>query len=422
MTDTMHQIRLADRVSALKPSVTVAVTNRAKELRRQGADVLGFAAGEPDFDTPDRIKQTAIRALEAGQTKYMPTLGDPETRGVIAQKLASENGIDGLTPEHIAIGAGGKHVLFTVCHCLFDKPAPDGAAAEAVLPVPAWVSYDPIIRLAGGTVVPVETTADSDFLMTPEQLASAITPKTRAVFLNSPSNPCGTMYSPEQIRALAAVIAEKASIAPDVVVVSDEIYEKIVYGGIDHLSIGAVPEIADRVVTLNGLSKAFAMTGWRVGYAACPGDFGKRIIKAMGTLQGQMTTNITSFVYPAIRTALTECADDVDRMRRTFGERAEMITKLLAGMEGLSCPKPTGAFYAFPDVSAHFAKTTPGGRRLDDALSFCEALLDEAEVALVPGDDFGGCGKRHVRISFACSEEQIEAGMGRLGNWLASLR
>ena len=408
---------LSKRVSALKPSVTVAVSNRAKQMKAEGIDVLSFAAGEPDFDTPQRIKDAAIKALNEGQTKYVPTLGDAKTRGVIAEKLTVENHIPGLSPEHVGISSGGKHCLFGLAQCIFDPPEPGQPPMEAVLPTPAWVSYAPIVELAGGTIREVPTTTESGFKMTPDQLRAAINERTRLVILNSPSNPCGTMYSAQELRALASVVAD----FPDVLVLTDEIYEKIVFAGIPHFSIGSVPEIAERVITVNGLSKAYAMTGWRAGYAAMPGPFGAKLIKAMGTLQGQMTTNITSFVYPAIRVALTECADEVERMREAFGKRAELISSRLAELPGLTTPRPEGAFYAFPDVSYYFGRQSPSGAVIDSSLSFCETLLAEKQVAFVPGDDFGGCGPKHVRISFACSEQQIDAGMDRFAEFLNEL-
>jgi len=418
----MDGLQLSRRVRTLKPSVTVAVAGRAKAMRREGHDVLSFTLGEPDFDTPARIKRAAIEALEAGQTKYMPTLGDPETRETIARKLTEENGIRGLTGEHVAISVGGKHALYVLMHCLVDPPAPGEQAWEVVIPTPGWVSYAPIAELAGARVVEVETTPETGFRMSPEQLRGALTGRTRVVMLNSPSNPCGTMYSPEEIRALGRVIAEggDSGLCPQAVVVSDEIYEKIVYGGTEHFSIGSMPELGERVVTVNGVSKAYAMTGWRLGYAACPGEFGARLIKAMGTLQGQMTTNATSFCYPAIRVALTECADEVERMRLAFAERAGVIGERLEAIVRLV--RPTGAFYAFPDVSGCFAMRTPRGTVIDSALSFCEAALGEHLLAMIPGEDFGGCGGRHVRISFACGTEQIHAGMDRLEAFVGSLR
>lgn len=420
----MLPITLSRRVTTLKPSVTVAITNRAKQMKTEGADVLAFAAGEPDFDTPDEIKEAAIEAMRAGQTRYMPTLGDMPTRDAVAHKLVSENGISGLTGHHVAIGAGGKHVLYSAMHCLLDPPAPGESPWEVLLPVPAWVSYRPIAELAGGTVVELPTGPEDDFKITLEQLADAITPRSRVLVLNSPSNPCGTMYTPDELRALAAVVADKAaSTAPGLVIITDEIYEKIVYGGIEHFSIGSVPEVAERTVTLNGLSKAYAMTGWRIGYAAIPGDFGKAFINAMGTLQGQMTTNITSFNYAATRCALTSpaVAERVEQMRLAFAARARLIKQRLDDIDGIDCPTPTGAFYVFPEISGLFGMTTPGGRTIGSAMDLCGALLDETLLALVPGEDFGGCGGEHVRISFACSEDQINAGMDRLAAFIGRL-
>lgn len=419
----MRQPGLAQRVLNLKPSVTVAMMNRAKQMQADGVDVLSFAAGEPDFDTPEPIKQAAIEALRAGQTKYMPTLGDMPTRRAIAEKFTKENGIPGLAGEHIAISSGGKHSLYVLCHCLLDHPRPDEEPWEVLLPVPAWVSYAPIAELAGGRVVEIPTSVESGFKATAEQIRRAITPRSRMLILNSPSNPCGTMYSEQDLREIAAVVAEAArTIAPDLVVVSDEIYEKIVYGGVPHFSIGSVPEIAERTITLNGLSKAYAMTGWRVGYTACPGEWGKKFTSAMATLQGQMSTNITSFVYPAIRTALKECGADVTRMCGAFASRAGVISDRLARIPDVRTPRPTGAFYAFPDVSAYFGTVSPAGKPINSALEMCESLLSEAHVAFVPGEDFGGCGANHVRISFACSEAQIEQGMDRFAAFLQKLK
>lgn len=416
-------MKLSRRVSELKPSSTVAVMNRAKELARQGVDVLSFAAGEPDFDTPEKIKRAAIDALLAGQTKYMPTLGDMEARAAVAEKATKENGIPGVTPEHVGISAGGKHALYVIFQCLFDQSETGVATAEMVLPVPAWVSYAPLAELAGAKVVEVPTTVDTSFKMNAEQLRAAITPRTRVVMLNSPSNPCGTMYSERELREFGAVIAEAArTVAPDLVVISDEIYEKIVYGGITHFSIGSIPEIAERVITVNGLSKAYAMTGWRIGYTVTTGASGLKFMKAMGTLQGQMTTNITAFVYPAVGIALRECGTEVEQMRQAFSKRAKLVYGLSRKVPGLRAAEPTGAFYLFPDVSAHFGMTGPDGRVINSALDFCESLLATQRVACVPGEDFGGCGGKHIRISFACSERQIEQGMARIGEFVASLR
>jgi aspartate aminotransferase len=415
-------MKLSRRVSDLKASATIVVMNRAKEMQRQGIDVISFAAGEPDFDTPQPIKDAAIKALQAGQTKYMPTMGDHDTRAVIAEKVSKVNKIPNVTPDHIGISSGGKHGLYTVMQCLFDVAKSGEQAAECLLPVPAWVSYAPLAELAGAKVVEIPSTPKTDFKISPEQLRKAITPRSRVLVLCTPSNPCGTMYTEAELRALAAVVAEAAkSTAPDLVVVVDEIYEKIAYGGIPHFSIGSVPEIAERTITLNGLSKAYSMTGWRVGYTATSGEWGLKFMKAMATLQGQMTTNITSFVYPAIRTAITECEADTRRFCEAFGKRAALIHKRMTAMPGLVLPRPTGAFYAFPDISAHFGKTHDG-KPINSPQQFCEVLLNDKHVAAVPGEDFGGCAKNHVRFSFACSEETINRGMDRLGEFLSELR
>jgi len=411
----MGQPPLSSRVRSLRESSTIAISSRAKALRRAGVDVLSFAAGEPDFPTPPQVCEAAIKALNAGQTKYMPSLGDPEAREVVARKLVEENGVPGLTGEHVAITCGAKQALYSICQCLFDSGGDD----EAILPVPSWVSYRPVIELAGGRVRELPCHADTGFDLDPEALRSAIGPRTRLLVLNTPSNPCSTMYSPERIRSIASVVHDSRDVAPDLVILSDEIYEKIIYGPHHHHSIGSIPEVAERTITVNGLSKAYSMTGWRAGYAACPGAFGLELIRAMGRLQGQMTSNITSFVYPAICTALTECRDEVEAMREAFAQRARIMHEGLTGL-GLSCPRPIGAFYAFPDVSPLFGRRSGRGRSLESAHAIAEALIEEAGIATVPGEEFGGCGADHIRFSFACSEAQIEEGLRRFGAFMAT--
>ncbi|MEM9167160.1 MAG: pyridoxal phosphate-dependent aminotransferase [Planctomycetota bacterium] len=407
---------IAARAAALKPSSTLAVTERAKALKAQGVDVIGFAAGEPDFPTPASVVEAAKAALDAGMTRYSPSIGDPETRGVIAEKLERENGIRGLSPKHTAVSVGGKHSLSNIFQVILDP------GDEVVLPTPAWVSYAPQIRLSGGTVVEVPTAVEGGFKMSPGMLRAAITPRTKAVVINSPSNPCGTMYSPAELEALADTLAEAtASTAPRMLVVTDEIYEKIVFGRHPHRSLGSIAAIADRVITCNGLSKAFSMTGWRVGYCAAPGDLGAEIIAAIGRLQSQTTSNIPSFILPAARVALTECADDVERMRQAFAERAKLIEQRLRAIPGIEFPTPEGAFYVFADVSSHFGKSTPSGSLVDSALTFAGAMLDEQKLAVVPGEDFGGIGPRCIRLSFACGEDQINAGLDRLASFVAGL-
>ncbi len=407
--------RLSDRVRQLKPSATLAVTARVKQLKDQGVDVIGFGAGEPDFDTPAALKQAAVDALHAGHTHYMPVAGEPGARQAIAEKLSSENGI-ACTADDIVITVGAKHAVYLALQCLLDP----GRGQTVLIPTPAWVSYRPMVELAGGDVVEVPGATDRDFKITEQQLEEAITDQTAAVIINSPSNPCGTMYAPQELRALAAVLEDH----PRITIITDEIYEKLVYGEFEHFSLGSLESLADRVVTINGLSKAYAMTGWRIGYACAPssGEAGDLpLAKAMAKLQGQMTSNITSFCYAAVVEAIKNGAADVERMRGTFAERAALMHERLVAMPGMLCPRPTGAFYVFPDISAYFGKRTRDGRTIDSALSFTEGLLEEAKVAVVPGEDFGECARGHVRLSFACSNEDIKEGCRRMDGWLRSL-
>lgn len=413
-------MRLSARVMTLPASSTLAVTAKAQALRREGVDVVSFAAGEPDFPTPPVVIDAAVAALKAGQTRYGPVPGDPETREVIARKLTSENGIPGVTRDHVVVSSGGKHSLALLLQALID---PGAGLDEVLLPVPAWVSYAPMTQLAGGRVVEIRTRADRDFKMSPEDLRRAITPRSRVLIINSPSNPCGTMYTPEELREIGAAVAEAArTVAPELVVISDELYEKITFGGIAHFSIGSMPEIAERTITVNGLSKAYAMTGWRVGYFAGSGAFGLQVAKGVATLQSQSTTAIPTFIMPAVRTALTQCAHEVERMRRAFAERAQIAYSLISGVPGVVCPRPTGAFYLFPDIVAHFGKTSTGGRAITSAASFAEALLDEQRVAVVPGEDFGSGGERCFRLTFACSEKDIREGVRRIKEFVGGLR
>ncbi len=412
-------MKLSQRVLDLKPSSTLAVTARAKELRKQGLDVLSFAAGEPDFDTPSVIKSATADALSAGLTKYVASQGDIDARKAIARKLREMNGITGIEAEHVIISNGGKMCLYLAAQALLDP----GLDQEAIIPTPAWVSYAPHVALAGGVVVELPTTGEHDFKMTPDQLRGALSERTRLLYLNSPSNPCGTMYSREELAALGQVIVEHNRTGGDVVVLADEIYEHIILGDTPFASFAAAnPDVAAYTVTLNGLSKAYSMTGWRVGYAACPPtEKGVALVKAMTRLQAQVTTCIASFVYPAIQVALESAGADVEQMQRAFAARGRLAYELLCAVPDCPCPQPTGAFYLFPDVSAHFGKTSAGGATIDSALSFAEALLVEKHVAVVPGEDFGGCGDQHIRISFACGEEQIQQGMERLREFVESL-
>jgi len=413
METTNPTLHLSHRVQNLKPSATLAVSALVRRLRAEGRDVIGFGVGEPDFDTPDNIQQAAIDALRAGATRYMPVAGEPKARETIAEKLREENGI-ACSPDDIVITVGAKHALYLALQCLLDS----GDDREVIVPTPAWVSYRPMVELAGGNVVEVPGALDNDYKITPAQLEAAITPRTAVLMINSPSNPCGTMYGPDELRALADVLEPHGRIT----VLTDEIYEKIIYGEARHFSLGSIGAIADRVVTINGLSKAYAMTGWRIGYACAPASGDVSLAKAMAKLQGQMTSNITSFCYAAIVEALTNSAASVEQMRCAFADRARLMYERVKALPGVRCPRPTGAFYVFPDISAHVGKQTPAGRAIDSSSAFAEALVEEAGVGVVPGAAFGDAGEGHVRLSFACSTEQIEEGCRRLDEWLGTLR
>ena len=407
-------MKVAERVARMKESATLAVAARAAALKKQGVDVVAFGTGEPDFDTPANIKAAAERALQAGQTKYVATPGTAEARAAIAAKLSRENGI-ACAPEDISITAGAKHAIYLVLQTMIEP------GDEVVLPTPAWVSYRPLIELAGGRCIEVPGALANGFKVTPAQLAAAITPRTVAVLLNSPSNPCGMAYTPGELRALCDVIAPH----PHVNVISDEIYEKLTYPeqcpGMAPWSPGSYAPLAGRVVTVNGMSKAFAMTGWRIGYVAAPGAgaFIPELIK----LQAQMTNNIPAFFMPAIVEALSErSAPEVERMRKAFAARAAIVNELLPAIPRFANVRSTGAFYAFPSVAACKGLRSPGGRAVTDGQSYAEALLAEAHVAVVPGGDFGDCAADHVRITFACDEATLRKGIARIAEFTGSLR
>lgn len=402
--------------------MTLRITTKAHALQKAGKDVLIFAAGEPDTPTPDVVVESAIAALRAGDTRYKPALGDTPTREAIAHKLTVQNKLPGLTRDHIAVTAGAKQALYNVCQCLFDPPRSGQPAQEAIIPVPSWVSYRPIVELAGGSVVPLYCSPDRGFKPRPEDFRSLVNERTRVVFLNSPNNPTGAVLSPSEVRAVADELARLAStVAPDLVVISDEIYENIIFDGVQHCSPGSVPSLAERTITINGLSKSASMTGWRAGYAACPGAFGAELIQATGKFQEQSLGNITSFVMPAMCAALTQIEDHITRMRASFEERSRLIYEGLNSIEGVHCSPIGGAFYAFPDISAHLGKTTPLGVKVANSTIFAEALLDEAGIAVVQGAAFEGCGDRHLRFSFAKKTEVLHAGVDRFRSFCASL-
>jgi len=406
-------MRIATRSRRLAESSTLAVAARAKALAAEGRPVIAFAAGEPDFDTPAPIRAAAIEGLHRGLTRYAPTAGTPEARHAVAAKLARENGI-ACDPAGVTITVGAKHAIYLAVQCLVEP------GDEVILPTPAWVSYAPIVELAGGTVVEVPSSAASAWQIDPAAIEAAITPRTSLLLLNSPCNPTGATTPPRRLRELAAML----SAHPQVTILSDEIYEKLVYPEIDpdaaFLSIGSCPEVAERTITVNGLSKAYAMTGWRIGYAAACGA-GAEAIREMVKLQGQMTNGIPTFTMPAICEALLHRAAEVEAMRRAFAARALRVTELLGTIDRLRLAPPSGAFYAFPSIDGCLGRVTRGGRRIGGATDFAEALLDEALVAVVPGDGFGRGGEGCIRLSFACSDAEIEEGLGRLRGFVESL-
>ena len=393
-------MKVSKRAQAVPPSPTLAVTARAKELKAQGRDIIGFGAGEPDFDTPDYIKEAAIKALKAGKTKYTPSSGTIELKKAIAEKLQKENGLQ-YKPEQIIVNIGAKHSVYEVMQAALDP------GDEVILPAPYWVTYPETAKLAGATCKFVATSRETDYKITPEQLKKAITPKTAMLVINSPNNPGGFTYSPEELAALAKVLE-----GTNISVLSDEIYEKLIYGKTKFVSFASLSQDAfNRTLTINGFSKAFSMTGWRLGYTAGPLD----VIKAMGRLQDQMTSNPVTFAQDAAIAALKQDTGEVEKMRVEFERRGEYMAKRLNSIKGIICPQPTGAFYCFPDVSAHYGRTIKGVK-INGSMDFAAALLEQAEVALVPGLPFG-C-DANVRLSFACSLEQITKGLDRIEKWL----
>ncbi|HEX4124616.1 MAG TPA: pyridoxal phosphate-dependent aminotransferase [Tepidisphaeraceae bacterium] len=398
---------LSEKVKQVSDSITLAVSAKAAALRKAGVDVVGFGAGEPDFDTPAFIKDAAKAALDKGQTKYTPTPCYPELRAAIAQKFNRDNGLP-YTPEQITTGAGGKHCLYMAFMAVLDP------GDEVLIPSPYWVSYPEQVKLAGGSPRFIRGEESQGFKITPRQLESAITPRTKVFLINSPSNPSGIAYSPEELKALAAAVAQH----PQVLVFSDEIYEKLIYAGQKFVSFATLhPALLDRTLTFNCHSKSFAMTGWRVGYIGGP----EPAIDAINKLQSQMTSHITSFTQLPAATALTDPrgAESVEQMRQQFEKRGQHMWQRLSALPGVTCVRPMGAFYCFPNISSTFGKTA-GNLRISDAVTFAAALLEQAHVAVVPGNDSGF--DTHVRLSFATSIEQIDKGLDRIGDFLKKLR
>lgn len=393
---------LSQRARALAPSPTMAIDARAKQLLAEGADVVNFSVGEPDFDTPETAKAGGIEAIRQGFTKYTPAAGTLELRKAIARKLREENGLE-YAPEQIVVSNGGKQSLYNAFMVLLDP------GDEVIIQAPYWVSYPEMVKLAGGVPVVVETDASTGFKMTPDMIREKLTPRTKIINLNSPSNPTGVVYTPAELRAIAELAVERG-----LIIISDEIYEKLLYDGAEFVSIASFgPEVKRLTVTVNGFSKAYAMTGWRMGYAAAEPD----VARAMADLQSQSTSGPSSITQKAALAALTGDQSAVEAMRQEFDRRRRYVVERLRAMPGVELEVvPQGAFYVFPNVSALFGRTI-GGQLVKDSDDLGMVLLEKAQVALVPGSGFGS--PNHVRISYATSMERLREGLDRMERLLA---
>lgn len=387
---------LSSRIKRITPSPTLAIDAKAKELAAKGEKIINFSAGEPDFGTPEVAKQEAVAAINEDFTRYTATPGILELRQAIVRKLEEDNGLV-YGENQILISAGAKHSLYNVFMTLVDE------GDEVLLPAPYWVSYPEQIKLAGGIPVIMPTTAESGYKITPEQLEKAITSKTKVLLLNSPNNPSGVVYTKAELEGLAEVLLRS-----DIHIVSDEIYEYLVYDGVEHVSIASLhPELKERTVTINGVSKSYAMTGWRIGYAAG----GQDIIKGMSNFQGHTTSNATSIAQRAALAAINEGKEPVKGMVNEYVQRRNYMYERLIQLPGVRCEKAMGAFYLFPDVSGLFFKKYRG-REITDSNVLAEILLDAAKVAVVPGDGFGA--KDNLRLSYATSMKNIIEGLDQM--------
>ncbi|CAN5161348.1 pyridoxal phosphate-dependent aminotransferase [soil metagenome] len=397
---------LADSLARIKPSATIAITDKARELKAAGKDIIALGAGEPDFDTPENIKEAAIRAIRGGKTKYTAIDGIPELKAAIVAKFKRENNLD-YKAEEISVGTGGKQVLYNALMATLNP------GDEVVIPAPYWVSYPEIVALAGATPVTVKTAAASGFKLTAAALEKAITPKTKWLILNSPSNPTGAAYSHADLKALTDVLVKH----PHVWVLTDDMYEHIVYDGFKFTTPAEIePSLKARTLTLNGVSKAYSMTGWRIGYGAGP----VQLIKAMAKLQSQSTTNPSSISQWAAVEALTGPQDFIPKNAEIFRQRRDLILSLVNQAKGLTCTRPEGAFYVYPSCEGTLGKTSAGGRKIGSDEDFCSALLEEEGVAVVHGTAFGLA--PFFRISYATSNEQLEAAGTRIQRFCAGLR
>ena len=395
---------ISDILKRIKPSPTIAVAQKARELKAAGKDVIGLGAGEPDFDTPDNIKDAAIKAIKEGDTKYTAVDGTPELKKAISEKFKRENNLNYST-DQITVGVGGKHVIYNLMMATLNK------GDEVIIPAPYWVSYPDIVMLAGGNPIVIECTEDQGFKLTAKDLESKITNNTKWLILNSPSNPTGACYSEQEIKNLAHVLKRN----PHVNVLSDDIYEHIIYDNFKFFTIAQIPELKNKVVTMNGVSKSYAMTGWRIGYAA--GE--KEIIKAISKIQSQSTTNPSSISQAAAVEALNGKQDFIPIRAKAFQERRDFVVNSLNAINGIECLKPDGAFYVFPSCKGLIGKKDKNGNKLENDTDFVQSLLENNNVAVVQGSAFGLDG--YFRISYATSMEKLKVAMERIKSFCESL-
>ena len=397
---------LANALSRVKPSATIAATQKARDLKAQGREVISLSVGEPDFDTPAHICAAAKAAIDRGETRYTPVLGIPELRAAVAKKFKRENALD-YKPSDTIVATGGKHILFNAFLATLNP------GDEVIVPAPYWVSYPEMVAICGGTAVPVETKMEQGFKLQPEVLERAITPKTKWLVLNSPSNPSGAAYSRDEMKKVTDVLLRH----PQVHLLTDDIYEHLVYGSFQFVTPAQVePELFGRTLTMNGVSKAYAMTGWRIGYAAGPAP----LIKAMDLLQGQQTSGACSIAQWAAVEALEGPQDHLASFRKAFEARRDLVVSMLNQAQHIRCPKPEGAFYVYPSVAGAIGKTTPSGKTIETDEDFVTELLEQEGVAVVHGSAFGQ--GPNVRISYATSLSQLEAACKKIQKFTAELR
>ena len=398
-------MKFSERILNISPSMTLAIDAKAREMKAQGEDVIGFGAGEPDFNTPERIKQAGIRAVENNETRYTPVGGTDLLKEAIISKLERDNGLV-YEKNQILASCGAKHSFYNLAQVLWQ------AGDEVIIPAPYWVSFPEIVTLSGARPLIIHTGAEQDFKITAEQIENVVTPNTRAIVINSPSNPTGSAYDKDELEKLA-----ECALRHGLLIISDEIYEQIVFDGFHHTSIASISkEVQKQCVVINGVSKSYAMTGWRIGYMAS-GD--PEIVKQVSKLQGQSTSNPCAISQAASIEALTGPLDEIHAMVREFEKRRDIIVERLTQIPGVSCRKPTGSFYSFPDFSGVYGKKDMSGKVLKGSLDFSDYLLSAEKVAIVPGIAFGA--DAHARLAFAMSLEKIEEGTHRIKEAVSKL-